>query len=69
MPSKDEEGKEMKYVLILSLLSGCSDIPDKLNRRILTDLEGCKYIVEKNVGDTVFLHQLKDFKCNPHTGE
>jgi hypothetical protein len=53
----------MKYLLMLFLFSGCTNSNIGLNRRILTDAAGCKYMVSLGVGDTVFLNKLPDVKC------
>ncbi|MNQ26035.1 hypothetical protein D3C85_392600 [compost metagenome] len=52
--------KLLSLLTICAITTACSDIPDKLNNRILFDKEGCAFIVKKNVGDTVFLSFIKD---------
>lgn len=53
----------MKYILVLFLLVGCVNKSEYLHLRVVTDKQGCEYLVTTGLGDTVFLNKLKDRPC------
>lgn len=56
----------MKYLMFfLLLLAGCKNQSAHLNNTILTDSNGCEYLVSTGIGDTVFLLKIKgNKKCD-----
>ena len=56
----------MRYLIVLCLLMvGCAGQSDHLSGRIVTDSDGCQYMVRPSVLDVVFLSKLKDVDCMP----
>lgn len=54
----------MKLIIFL-LLAGCANQSRHLRNKIVTDSNGCEYLVSMGLGDTVFLTKIEENKkCN-----
>lgn len=54
------ENLRFALFFIVAALSGCSKVPDMVADRILTDKNGCAFLLKENVEDTMFVYRMKE---------
>lgn len=61
MPSNPTKHLQTLALLLpVIAVSGCSKIPDVVADRILTDKNGCAFLLRKNIGDDMFVYRMKE---------
>lgn len=47
--------KIVASVIVMITLSGCSKVPEYIDTKVLHDENGCAFVANKHIGDTMFL--------------
>lgn len=47
--------KIVASVIVMITLNGCSKVPDYIDAKVLHDENGCAFVANKHIGDTMFL--------------
>jgi hypothetical protein len=53
----------MKYLVLAFIFVSCVNKNEHLHARVVTDKQGCEYLVATGLGDTTFLYKIKDKPC------